>query len=126
MRSWVGKDYRRLGQAQRAGEGGAGDRIAPATRGDDERPHSPDPTVTHRAKQVCAGCPVRVQCLAHVMATETPTQRRGVTGGLSADERVTLYRTRHGAAPARVIGRASGVRPGRLDPPDGPTAQKVV
>ncbi|MGD9531809.1 MAG: WhiB family transcriptional regulator [Dehalococcoidia bacterium] len=44
-----------------------------------------------RAKAICAGCPVRVECLADVMAMEDPAERWGVTGGLSADERAGLF-----------------------------------
>lgn len=46
------------------------------------------------AKQVCAGCPVRVACLADVMAWERPGHRYGVAGGLSANERGQLHRAR--------------------------------
>ncbi|WP_428511026.1 WhiB family transcriptional regulator [Pseudonocardia sp.] len=44
-----------------------------------------------RAKAVCAGCPVRVECLADVMGSEDPAERFGVCGGLSADERAALF-----------------------------------
>lgn len=39
---------------------------------------------THEAKQVCAGCPVRAQCLGWALDTG---QDVGVWGGLSEDER---------------------------------------
>ncbi|MGH8902334.1 MAG: WhiB family transcriptional regulator [Egibacteraceae bacterium] len=39
---------------------------------------------TREAKQVCAGCPVRSQCLDWALATN---QQDGVWGGLSEDER---------------------------------------
>ncbi|MFC5993641.1 WhiB family transcriptional regulator [Pseudonocardia hispaniensis] len=66
-----------------------------------------------RAKQVCAGCRVRAECLADVMASEDPAERWGVTGGLSADERSALFaRDRH---PAPVLVPAAGVQLGLFD-----------
>jgi WhiB family redox-sensing transcriptional regulator len=44
-----------------------------------------------RAKQVCAGCPVRQRCLDHAVATD---ERYGIWGGLDQDERRML---RHSA-----------------------------
>lgn len=44
-----------------------------------------------QAKAVCAGCPVRVTCLADAMSREAPTARYGVFGGLSARDRDRLY-----------------------------------
>ncbi|MGE0300119.1 MAG: WhiB family transcriptional regulator [Dehalococcoidia bacterium] len=55
-----------------------------------------------RAKSICAGCPVRVDCLADVMASEDPAERFGVTGGLSADERAELFDRDRKPAP-RVV-----------------------
>lgn len=46
------------------------------------------------AKRICAGCPVRSACLADVMAWEPPSNRYGVVGGLAAQERRQLHRTR--------------------------------
>lgn len=43
------------------------------------------------AKAVCAGCPVRVTCLADALVRESPSARYGVYGGLSAGERGRLY-----------------------------------
>jgi WhiB family redox-sensing transcriptional regulator len=40
-----------------------------------------------RAKSVCAGCPVRVQCLEHAVALD---ERYGIWGGLNQDERRLL------------------------------------
>jgi WhiB family redox-sensing transcriptional regulator len=37
-----------------------------------------------RAKAVCAGCPVRIQCLDYAVASG---ERYGVWGGLTSDER---------------------------------------
>ncbi len=45
----------------------------------------------HRAKQVCAGCPVREACLQWAVDIR---QDHGVWGGLSAAERVNLIRRR--------------------------------
>ncbi len=49
------------------------------------------------AKQVCAGCPVRSDCLADALAWERPTDRHGVLGGLTAAERARLARQRQTA-----------------------------
>ena len=40
-----------------------------------------------RAKLVCAGCPVRMECLDHAVAVD---ERYGVWGGLTQDERRQL------------------------------------
>lgn len=43
------------------------------------------------AKRVCAGCPVRAQCLDYAMTVERDAAYRfGVWGGLSPDERARL------------------------------------
>jgi WhiB family redox-sensing transcriptional regulator len=55
------------------------------------RPHAA--ATANRAKRICAGCPVRVECLADVMAWEQPGHRHGVVGGLSARERRALHKT---------------------------------
>jgi hypothetical protein len=57
---------------------------------------------TQRARQVCAGCPVRRVCLADVMASEDPGLRWGVAGGLSAVERVALFTARRDAQVGEV------------------------
>lgn len=59
-----------------------------------------DPTgpAVAAARRVCAGCPVRAECLADVMAGEDPARRWGVTAGLTADERAVLYATRRAVA----------------------------
>lgn len=46
------------------------------------------------AKAVCAGCPVRDECLAHAQAAG---ERYGVWGGLTADERLRLAGFRRAA-----------------------------
>jgi len=43
-----------------------------------------------RAKQVCAGCPVRARCLDHAIVTD---ERYGIWGGLNQEERRSLRRT---------------------------------
>jgi WhiB family transcriptional regulator, redox-sensing transcriptional regulator len=56
------------------------------------------------AQRVCAGCPVRRECLADVMAWEDPARRWGVVGGLSATQRCELFDTRRsGAGDAREV-----------------------
>lgn len=46
---------------------------------------------TDRARRVCAGCPVRTECLAEVMASEDPGLRWGIAGGLSPVDRSELF-----------------------------------
>jgi WhiB family redox-sensing transcriptional regulator len=46
--------------------------------------YGPGASETDRAKAVCAGCPVRRQCLQYALATR---QMHGVWGGLTEDER---------------------------------------
>lgn len=53
---------------------------------------------TTAAKQVCARCPVRAQCLADALAWENPRQRHGVLGGLTAAERAALTSNEGGEA----------------------------
>jgi WhiB family redox-sensing transcriptional regulator len=55
-----------------------------------------------RAKQVCAGCPVRETCLADVMASESPGSRWGVIGGRSAAERSAMFAARRDQAAREV------------------------
>lgn len=47
------------------------------------------------AKRICAGCPVRDQCLTDVMAWEQPSARYGIVGGLSVNERHQRHRVTH-------------------------------
>lgn len=76
-----------------------------ACRGMDESvffcPPGRDP-VPHvrRAKRVCAGCPVRSECLEDAMSWELPSGRVGVLGGLSAGERAQLHAARTGVGVA--------------------------
>lgn len=50
------------------------------------------------AKAVCAGCPVRRECLDDAMGWEQPSTRVGVRGGLSAAERQRRYAARKAVA----------------------------
>jgi WhiB family redox-sensing transcriptional regulator len=43
------------------------------------------------AQQICQDCPVRELCLADAMASEDPTMRWGVLGGLTPTERARLF-----------------------------------
>jgi WhiB family redox-sensing transcriptional regulator len=59
-----------------------------------------DPSNAQRiqiAKRICAACPVHSAGLADVVAWEQPSSRYGVVGGLSAQERRQLHRTRQSA-----------------------------
>jgi WhiB family transcriptional regulator, redox-sensing transcriptional regulator len=69
-----------------------------------------------RAKQVCAGCPVRIPCLDWALATGRDV---GVWGGTAADERRALRAHRARALPGLWPSAARGVRyyhPGQFDP----------
>jgi hypothetical protein len=63
----------------------------------DERPDSAGVAI---ARRVCAGCPVRPECLAAVMAVEDPGERWGVVGGLAPAERTDRWAREHRPAPA--------------------------
>jgi WhiB family transcriptional regulator, redox-sensing transcriptional regulator len=45
-----------------------------------------------KAKAVCVRCPVRAECLAFALAT---SQKHGVWGGTTEDERRTMTRRNH-------------------------------
>lgn len=46
---------------------------------------------TDDAKKICIDCPVRMECLAYIMAVEKGTSRRyGVFGGMGATQRKEL------------------------------------
>jgi len=47
------------------------------------------PTATVRALEICAGCPVREECLAFAVETG---QRAGIWGGHTEDERPAIRR----------------------------------
>ncbi len=55
-------------------------------------PEQPSREQVDAAKQICARCPVRAECLADTMAWERPGHRYGVAGGLSGNEREQLHR----------------------------------
>jgi len=62
------------------------------------------------AKAVCAGCPVRAQCLEHALAHD---ERFGVWGGLSERERRRLKTTAtHRSTASRPASRRAGVPDG--------------
>jgi WhiB family redox-sensing transcriptional regulator len=54
---------------------------------------------TRAAKAICAGCPVKAQCLAYALAND---DRFGVWGGLSERERRRLRPARPPVAHRRV------------------------
>ncbi len=62
-----------------------------------------------RAKQVCAGCPVRLQCLEWALETDQP---HGVWGGTDEVERARMaerrYRRAGIEAPTELGGRRDG------------------
>jgi WhiB family redox-sensing transcriptional regulator len=62
-------------------------------------PHG-DPAT--EARQICARCPVRDDCLAYALDAD---ERYGIWGGLDPDERRSLRRRQHS--------RKSGTAPGR-------------
>jgi WhiB family redox-sensing transcriptional regulator len=66
-----------------------------------------------QAKVICAGCPVRLQCLAFALATR---QDHGVWGGMSEEER----RPRQGK---RLPGPDTRARPRRASPAADPRYQ---
>lgn len=55
------------------------------------------------AKAVCAGCPVRPDCLSYVLTQDI---REGVAGGLSSAERFSLHAA-HTHGLTRALGKAS-------------------
>jgi WhiB family redox-sensing transcriptional regulator len=57
------------------------------------------------AKRVCAGCPVRVECLAEALRVD---ERHGVWGGTSPAERARLRRAQRPAGRAARAGRGAG------------------
>lgn len=65
-----------------------------------------DPTgpAVASAREICADCPVRLDCLLDVMEGEDPARRWGITAGLTPDERADLFAGR----------RLSPIRPGAV------------
>jgi WhiB family redox-sensing transcriptional regulator len=68
---------------------------------------APDSGAVAAAKQVCAGCPVRAECLADVMAAEDPARRWGISGGTTPAERAALFAAQRTAALPMVVGEAA-------------------
>ncbi|HEX2299677.1 MAG TPA: WhiB family transcriptional regulator [Pseudonocardiaceae bacterium] len=67
-----------------------------------------EPVATARAKQVCAGCPVRAECLAYALGRD---ERHGIWGGMSAWQRRKLVGPRDRRTPsAGVRERATEIR----------------
>lgn len=61
---------------------------------DDEMFPDNNPADLKHARQICAPCPVREECLADAMATEgdrTARNRYGIRAGLTGSQRRTLY-----------------------------------
>lgn len=58
-------------------------------------PNDGDRWTALTAKGMCAGCPVRRQCLAHAIKTGEP---EGIWGGMTPRERSALRRVSHGVA----------------------------
>lgn len=58
--------------------------------------------MARQARAICAGCPVRAECLADAMATETGdhTHRAGIRGGMSARWRAAAAQRERYAAGA--------------------------
>lgn len=62
---------------------------------DPERFFSTDPEDREEALRLCAGCPVRHECLEHALATR---ESYGIWGGADEQERKRLLRRRRRAA----------------------------
>lgn len=62
----------------------------------------PGATQRAEAKRVCAGCPVRAECLEYALESK---QRSGVWGGLDERERATLHRGRRSRSHSSGAGR---------------------
>ncbi len=56
------------------------------------------------AKQICASCPAREQCLEFAIAT---IQNDGIWGGTTEDERRLIKRARRAAARCAAVARAA-------------------
>jgi WhiB family redox-sensing transcriptional regulator len=52
---------------------------------------APDSAGVAAAKRICAGCPVRTECLADVLAAEDPARRWGISGGTTPAERSVIF-----------------------------------
>jgi WhiB family transcriptional regulator, redox-sensing transcriptional regulator len=67
----------------------------------------PDSAGVAAAKQICAVCPVRAQCLADVMGAEDPARRWGISGGTTPAERAALFAAQRSAALPVAVGEAA-------------------
>jgi hypothetical protein len=56
-------------------------------------PPAADRPAVEAAKLICQGCPVRVECLADILAWELPSRRSGILGGLTPGDRDRLVDT---------------------------------
>jgi WhiB family transcriptional regulator, redox-sensing transcriptional regulator len=65
-----------------------------------------------QAKSICAGCPVRQQCLDFAVSTH---QTHGVWGGTSPEERQSIRRRKLAVAGGLSGPRASHDRPGSAE-----------
>lgn len=70
------------------------DALCRGTGPDPFYPPRGDDAAVDAAKAVCAGCPVRTECLEHAIATN---EHLGVWGGASANERRKIGRARRKA-----------------------------
>ena len=67
-----------------------------------------------RAKQICAGCPVRARCRAHALSVREPY---GVWGGLTESERLGIIRAETSRPPRQRTDAISSVFPRRTHRP---------
>ncbi|MFJ3258466.1 WhiB family transcriptional regulator [Streptomyces sp. NPDC086771] len=70
-------------------------------------PHTERDAAPDRARQICAACPVQIECLDAAMEEEGSAdqyRRAGVRGGLTPVERATLARRMRKAKPVPACG----------------------
>jgi WhiB family transcriptional regulator, redox-sensing transcriptional regulator len=53
-----------------------------------------------KAQQICAGCPVKQQCLDFAMQTR---ESAGIWGGTTPEERIRVLRARHRRGPRTLV-----------------------
>ncbi|MGW7244027.1 WhiB family transcriptional regulator [Streptomyces sp. NPDC054804] len=84
----------------------------------------PCPAAQNQAKAVRIGCPVRTECLAHVLDRRI---EHGVWGGMTERERPALLRRRPTVTSWRLLWQAARAEYGRQDAacrePDGSPSQ---
>jgi WhiB family transcriptional regulator, redox-sensing transcriptional regulator len=78
--------------------------------GPDDEPELAREMREDQARQICAGCPLRLECLDEALRL---TVRYGIWGGMNWDERLRERRRRTRLASGRAGARAGGrmVRP---------------